>query len=145
MNLNQVEFSLAQSILLKLVQYLTPLAQNHSSGIREILRQRFFIPSFDQERAVQWLPAFQSLEKKLEEIIGKEEPVFAKEKKGATSLTQEARGLLSQVQKLIAQLCHSEALREPCKPRLQAALKQLRPGIHRLIESLQEDLTAELN
>ncbi len=165
MDLNRLDWSRAQDLLIKLVQILSPLAEREAS-VSFFLNKRFFIPPsmgddttfFRSRHPVRLLTTLHSVQKQVEEMIegSREVPESPTEAKPAESnpvqqkqmgekpektppLSRQAKRLIDQVQDAIGKLCQSTHLKDPKEEPLREALKRLQPGIRRIIEEVAHE------
>lgn len=154
MELNPIEWSEAQKLLLKLVEALTPLVEEQTEAKSIFsLNKRLFIPPEKtlseeqhfqrsvtllhavQKEVTEWVelePSF-SLPKKKEE---KTTTVLPEKKESEVPLPKQAQKLIQQVQLTISKLCTSENFKKPQEEPLKEALKRLKPSLDKLIEKV---------
>lgn len=160
MNLNPVEWSQAQDLLLKLVRILAPLTEDRSIPISSVLSKRFFAPptnedfqGFQFRNPVRILTNLHNVQKQVEELIGEpsienfnaSKQAFEPKKvcrpeqmtpKPFPPLSKQAQKLINQVQDAIGKLCSSTNIKKPDEAPLRETLKQLKPSLDRMIEAV---------
>jgi hypothetical protein len=169
MNLSPVEWSQAQSLLLKLVHVLTPLTLRTIPA--SFLNRHFFIPfsstkgdfeACSLKNPVRLMTTLHSVQKEVDRWVEEnsylEEPqaesktarlskgdlIFANREvrevpKETLPISKQAQRLISQVQDAIATLSCSSFIRNPDKTNLKETLKKLKPHLDRIIESVEQD------
>jgi hypothetical protein len=166
MNLNPVEWSQAQDILLNLVQALKPLTER-IVPTSFFLSRRFVIPSgLAQEdspsilsrQSIRILSALHSVQKEVEKWIAsppKEacenaEPLEAPPLKEArvppreaAPLSKQAQKLIQEVQKAIGELASSTYIQSPTEAPLRAALTKLKPNLDQIIDFMAHEKEPE--
>lgn len=163
MNLNRVEWSRAQDLLLKLVQILTPLTDQEASAPSLFLTKRFFVPplpleseSFHFRHPVCLLSTLHSVQKQVTQWIDEEFsfpeertssapekretpiPPF-REKSTAAPLSIQAKRLIDQVHDAIGKLCTSVNIKDPKEEPLKQALRRLKPSLDQIVEAVSKD------
>lgn len=155
----------AQNFLVRLVQALSPLITVREIAPSLFLMRRFFLPSFyPQEESlvdrhqITVLNTLHAMQKEVGEWVGEtaqnQEPVKqprAEETppksmpvlpsataKKPVSLTRQAQELVHQVQEAITKLSSSTQIRAPQEEVLLKTLKELKPKLDRIVETLAE-------
>lgn len=165
MNLNPVEWSQAQDLLIKLVQVLTPLTERIVPA-SFFLSRRFVIPSglmqddcpsVPLRHPVRILSALHTVQQEVEKWIGKA-PQEIEERKGEVRppvsrnpnvpketppLSKQAQKLIHEVQKAIGELANSTYIQDPKEAPLREALKKLKPNLDRIIDSMAHEKEPE--
>ncbi|MBU6382930.1 MAG: hypothetical protein KGR16_01265 [Verrucomicrobia bacterium] len=144
MQLHSFDWKEAQDILLKLVQALSPLAEESISYL-PVWSRRFFIPpastssrsDYFQQHPVILLRAVQ--EKMAEWVEGSpESPLGVDQQDRPVPLVYQAKSLLRQVQFAIGELSHSNSLQNPKEEPVCKVLTQLKPKLDQLIETAMQ-------
>lgn len=169
MDLNRVDWSNAQDLLLKLVQILSPFTEKGTPASL-FLNQRFFIPPLmggqvsTLRSSVRLLSSLRTVQKQMGELLEKNEPspeagenlqgpvsekkepakTSAEEKKSPPAkndlpLYKQAQKLIDQVQDAIGNLCQSSHIKDPKEEPLREALKRLKPNLDRMIDGVTHE------
>ncbi len=165
MNLNPVEWSQAQDLLIKLVQVLTPLTERIVPA-SFFLSRRFVIPSglmqedcpsIPLRHPVRILSALHTVQQEVEKWIGKAPQEIEEKKsevrpplsrnenvpKDTPPLSKQAQKLIHEVQKAIGELANSTYIQDPKEAPLREALKKLKPNLDRIIDSMAHEKEPE--
>jgi hypothetical protein len=162
MNLNPVDWSQAQDLLVKLVQVLTPLTER-IVPTSFFLSRRFVIPaglmqddqpSIPLRHPVRLLSALHTVQKQVEELIAdspqepegevkknESRPAVKNENvpKDTPPLSKQAQKLIVQVQDAIGKLATSTYIQDPQEAPLRKALKELKPDLDRIIDLMVQN------
>lgn len=149
MNLNPVEWSQAQELLLQLVQVLSPLAEQPAQR-HIILTNRLFVPQKSEDyqpvqskNPVRILLTLESMQKQVQEWVGEEGEGRVKTtippKNPTPPIAMQAKTLLLRVQNAIGRLVSSSNLKDPKQEPLREAMKQLKPDLDRIIQAVAEE------
>lgn len=141
MNLTSVDWSRAQSLLMKLIQVLSPLAETEGPVFYCVDPKFFFKPTFSEEslkQPVQWLQTLQTVQKEVEQFVGPS----TQTKPASTDpapIKHQAKRLILEVQHAIGRLSNSCNLKEPKLEPLQEALVLIKSPLKTLVESVAKE------
>lgn len=149
MDLNRVEWSKAQNLLVQLVQILTPLVEKDPAVV---LNTRFFIPPdakgdplairhpvrvlhFAQRQVAEWI---EQLPPSTPPKRGGERGA-ANERAPERPLSTQAQKLINQVRNAICSLCTSSNIVEPKAAPLREALLKIKPYIDEMVRAVSHE------
>lgn len=143
MNLNGIDWSRAQTLLLKLVEVLVPLTDRNRPDSVVLTRPFFIPPSAEEIHAlrcpVRILTTLHSVQKQVEEWVGKEVENGESPSSEKPPISKQAKQLIMQVQNAIGKLCTSTNIQNPEEAPLRETLKTLKPHLDQIIEAVKHE------
>ena len=143
MNLNSVEWSQAQELLLTLVRVLTPLT-GRAESLSSFLHFRLYFPPAQVEtqlqRSVSVLTTLCSVQAQVKEWIGEGSEVEKEEVRLELPLARQAQKLIEQVQGAIGKLCSSKHIKNPEAAPVRKTLQTLKPRLDQIVDMVRMSL-----